>query len=289
MQNPADYLEDYLPRASLRRIQLATRRLSDHTLAGEFRSAFHGQGLSFRELRPYIPGDDIRHIDWKATARSTIPFIKTFEPDRRLKVILVVDRSSSMTQSLPRVAEIVAIIGMVAQLNSDLVGYAGIDTEIKSFLAPSDKRQNLRRILSLLKEPIAAYTKTDLESSLKELYPRLRGRALVFLISDFMTKDFDAPLRALARKHDVVAMQLPISRQYFRLLESGSLVAFSDQESGQKKTIDTSHWIKESKNQEMWNKSLKNRVKKSGADHLLLSYPTINCLEGFFLNRVMRR
>jgi uncharacterized protein (DUF58 family) len=204
MPAPADLIR------KIRRIEISTRRAVLDTLAGGYHSVFKGRGMAFSEVRPYQPGDEIRAIDWNVTARIGEPFVKVFVEERELTCLVAVDRSGSQgaglsPQSKAEVAaEIAALLIFSALENGDRAGLLLFTDRVERFVPP---RRGRKHGLRLITEALA-YTPqskgTDLALALGDISRLLRRRAVVFVVSDFLAKDWEAPLAVCARRHDVI-------------------------------------------------------------------------------------
>lgn len=235
---PADVLRQ------VRRLHLRARRVVQTLMGGEYHSAFKGAGLSFEEVREYQPGDDIRTIDWNVTARMGQPFIKRFVEERELTLILVVDVSASQrfgTRQLSKravAAEIAALLALCAVSNNDRVGLIAFSDSVERFVPPN---KGPRHVLRLLRDILAFEPQksgTDLATTLDYLNKVQRRRAIVFLLSDFLTSGFDDAFRRTARKHDLIAVRIADPRE----LEwpAVGLVRLEDLETGRQVVLDTS-------------------------------------------------
>lgn len=239
----------------VRRIELVTRRLVNLELAGQYHSVFKGRGMDFDEVQPYVEGDDVRFIDWNVSARTGGLHVKHFVEERELTVLIVVDASSSMafgsaseTKRLVA-AQIAALLAMLAVRNNDRVGLAIFDEEVDQFIPPKKgKKHVLRLVTSILgHEPRAA--RTNLGDALQYVSRVVRRRAIVFVVSDFLTGEIERDLRILSRRHDVVPVvisdrlerewtqpgeRLPWYKRWWR----GGLVDVVDLEDGQRAALD---------------------------------------------------
>lgn len=230
---------------TVRRIELATRRVVQSELAGRYHSVFKGQGMAFSEVRGYTPGDDIRHIDWNVSARHRDHglFVKTFHEERELTVILMVDLSASAGLGTRRrtkrrlLAEVGALLSFTALQNNDRVGLAAFTDEVELYLPPRKGRAHGLRVIREIAEYVPARRGTNLTEALRYLNRVQRRRAVVFLISDFLDDDFSKPLRVAAARHDLVAVRVtdPLEKQ----LPDLGLVHWVDAETGEQQWVDT--------------------------------------------------
>ena len=234
----------------LRRIELHTRKIINATFAGEYRSTFKGTGMEFVDVREYLPGDDIRSIDWKVTARMGRPYVKKFVEERELTVILCVDASGSGyfgTRSqfkLEQSAQVAATIAFSAVSNNDKVGLLFFTDRVERFVPPRKGRQHVMRLVRdiLLFQP--KRRGTDPVEALEFVMRILKHRAIVFLVSDFMGRGFSPdtlriPLGIAARRHDLVA--IPITDPAEWELPRVGIMDVEDMETGEIVTVDTSN------------------------------------------------
>jgi uncharacterized protein (DUF58 family) len=231
--------------ARVRGIEIRTRRPAASAIAGEYRSVFRGAGIEFAEAREYVPGDDVRRIDWNITARTGTPWVKEFVEERELTVIVAVDRSASSLVARPRAgrleaaAELTALLGFAAAQNGDRTGLLCFSDGIDAFVPPrSGTRHVLRLVRDVLADETPAGRHTNLGAAAEYLGRVLKRRSAVFLISDFFDTGFEPELQALARRHDVVALTL-IDPLDLELPDLG-LVEVQDAEAGGRILIDTS-------------------------------------------------
>ncbi|MCB0532440.1 MAG: DUF58 domain-containing protein [Lewinellaceae bacterium] len=228
----------------VRKIEIKTRGLSRNLFTGGYHSAFKGRGMSFSEVRIYQPGDDVRTIDWNVTARTGEPHVKIFEEERELTVMLMVDISASSFfgstgQSKKEVmTEICAVLAFSAIANNDKVGLLLFSDRVELFIPPQKGRQHsLRLIRELLNlEPVGSGT--DLGAALQYARNVLRKRSVCFILSDFLTADYEAPLRIFSRRHDCIGLHSWDMRE--RTLPDVGLVRVADAESGSISWVDTS-------------------------------------------------
>ena len=200
--------------AQVRRLTIRSRRAVEDVFAGAYRSAFRGQGLEFAEVREYVPGDDVRAIDWNVTARTGKPFVKRFDEERELTVIVALDLSGSLAfgsrsrSKRQTAAEAGALVALAAARNRDRVGLLLFTDQVELYLPPSKSRS---RALRLVREMVAyepAGRGTDLANAFAFLGRVLRRRATIFVISDWIGDDYDRPLRYLARRHELVSLEV---------------------------------------------------------------------------------
>jgi uncharacterized protein (DUF58 family) len=236
-----------LPREVLRqirRLQLKARRAVEDLLGGEYHSVFKGSGMAFEEVRAYQPGDDIRSIDWNVTARMGQPFVKRYIEERELTVLLAVDTSGShqfgTRVQLKRevAAELAAVLAFSAISNNDRVGLVQFTDRVEHFLPP---RKGTRHVLRLIRDVLFRPPRrrgTCLREGLDYLNRVLRRRAVVFLLSDFLDRDYEKSFRRTGRRHDLVAVRISDPRE--EELPAVGLVELEDAESGRRLLLDTS-------------------------------------------------
>jgi len=228
----------------IRRIQIRTSHLVNDVLAGQYESVFKGQGMEFREVREYVPGDDIRMIDWNVTARTGTPYVKLLAEERQLTVMLVVDASGSgRFGSVSRfknelAAELCAVLAFSAIKNNDNVGLIVFTGDVELYVPPKKGRQHVLRVIRevLYFEPKGVGT--NIPAGLHFLNGVTRRRAVTFLISDFMADDYEAMLRIASKRHDLIAVTVTDPRE--EMLPNVGLVAVRDAETGEEVLVDTS-------------------------------------------------
>jgi uncharacterized protein (DUF58 family) len=227
----------------VRKIEIKTRRLSDHIFSGEYHSSFKGRGMTFSEVRQYQFGDDIRSIDWNVTARYNEPYIKVFEEERELTMMLVVDISGSesfgTTEQFKRdiITEISATLAFSAIQNNDKVGLLLFSDGIELFIPPKKGKTHVLRIIRELIEFKPKSKKTDLTQALRYLSNVMKKKAIVFILSDFIDAGYDNALKIVGKKHDVTGI-----RVYDKLeteLPKLGMVPMRDAESGEIKLVNT--------------------------------------------------
>jgi uncharacterized protein (DUF58 family) len=239
----------------VRKIEIKTRGLSSHIFSGEYHSAFKGRGMAFSEVREYTPGDDIRSIDWNVTARFNHPFVKVFEEERELTVILVVDVSASgnfgtRTQFKKElITELCAVLSFSAIQNNDKIGIIFFSDKIEKFIPPKKGKTHILRIIRELIEFKAENQKTNISQALRYLTHAIKKRSIAFVISDFMDSDFEGALKLANKKHDVVALQIYDQRE--SELPDVGLVRLRNAETGELLWVDTSQ-VKVRNNYNQW-------------------------------------
>jgi uncharacterized protein (DUF58 family) len=227
----------------VRKIEIKTRRLSRHLFTGGYHSAFKGRGMSFSEVRLYHFGDDVRAIDWNVTARTGEPFVKIFEEERELSVMLLVDMSASAFFGTAEqfkqevLTEICAVLAFSAIANNDKVGVILFSDRIELFIPPKKGRQHILRIIRELLNVEPAGRGTDLAGAFQYLRNVLKKRSVCFVLSDFIADDYERSLRVMARRHDCIGIHCWDQRE--RELPDVGLLLTRDAESGAETWIDT--------------------------------------------------
>lgn len=231
----------------IRRIALQAGRKVDTLFAGGYRSAFKGRGMEFEEVRPYVPGDDVRRIDWNVTARSEVPHIKEFREERELTLVLAVDVSGSMafgsggrdgrTDKRLQQARLAGALAFAATRNNDRVGLLAFTDEVEAYVPPRKSRGHAWRVIRMLFEHRASRPGTDVAGALEMMGRVLRRRAVICLVSDFVaTRAFEGPLAALASRHRVHA--LLVHDPLEQALPDVGLISVLDAETGRTQLID---------------------------------------------------
>src|SRR5438552_682212 len=235
-----------LPRELLRqvrRLQLRARRAVEDLLGGEYHSVFKGAGIAFEEVREYQPGDDIRTIDWNVTARMGHPFIKRFVEERELTVMLAIDVSGSQQfgtrfqQKREIAAELAAVLAFSAITNNDRVGLVNFTDRVERFVPP---RKGVRHVLRLIREVLffqPQHTGTCIREALRVLNRVLHRRAIVFLLSDFLDRDFEKSFQHTGRRHDLIAVPIRDPRE--EEVPKVGLLQLEDAETGRFVLLDT--------------------------------------------------
>ncbi len=228
----------------VRRVEITTRGLVNDVFSGEYHSVFKGRGMNFAEVREYQYGDDIRSIDWNVTARTGHPFVKVFEEERQLTVMLVADVSASgdfgtRERMKGEIAvEICALLAFSAIKNNDKVGLIIFSDRIEKFVPPRKGRAHVLRVLRELFYHRPEGRGTDIAGALEYLTHVVRRRAVAFLVSDFMSEGFEKPLSVAGRKHDLIAVRLGDRRE--ESLPPLGYVEFEDAETGELFLVNTS-------------------------------------------------
>ncbi len=262
----------------VRKIEIKTRGLSKQIFSGHYNSAFKGRGMAFTEVREYQFGDDIRSIDWNVTARFNHPYVKVFDEERELTVMLLIDVSGSnefgatgrVKESV--VAEIAGVLAFSAISNNDKVGVIFFSDQIEKFIPPKKGTTHILRIIRELIDFRPKHRGTDISEALKYLRNVIKKRSVAFVISDFNDKNFTEALDIVSRKHDVVCLRVFDLRE--QEIPAMGLVKFKDPETGQSVWIDTSNKMVR-KNLADWNQHheqfLKGAFARARVDHVAMS------------------
>ncbi|HEV8535921.1 MAG TPA: DUF58 domain-containing protein [Candidatus Limnocylindria bacterium] len=227
----------------VKQVEIKARILADEALVGTYRSVFRGSGLDFEEVREYEPGDDIRTIDWNVTARMNGPYVKKYREERELNIYLAVDVSSSAwfgTANISKrelAADVAALLAVTALHNNDRVGLVLFADGVVEFLPPRQGRHHLLRVIRELLFAEPRRSRTEVASVADFIAKVTKKRNVVFVLSDFLDVDFEAPLRALGHRHDVIALILSDPRELE--LPSVGLMALEDAETGRVAYVDT--------------------------------------------------
>ncbi len=290
-QTPAEII------SRIRKIEIRTRNVVNEIFHGEYHSSFKGQGLEFAEVREYQPGDNHRDIDWNVTARLGVPFVKKFQETRELNVVFIVDVSGSQnfgTRQLlkkERLAEIIAVLSFSALSNNDKVGLILYSAQLEKYL-PARKGRN--KALEILRDVLYLEPR-DLGTSLSGAFTYanlvLKKRSVVFILSDFLDSDYEKPLKILAQKHDVIALQI-LDEAELKLPDAGVL-ALSDPETGETLYVNSSDNLTRIAFGEAVKKQqarLSASLKQMKVDHLLIRSTDshIDSLRNFFEQRKLR-
>ena len=285
--------------ARVRRIEITTRQLVEDGLAGEYHSVFKGRGMEFDEVRQYIPGDDVRTIDWNVAARTGEPYVKSYVEERELTVMLAVDVSGSGDFGTRNwfkrelAVELAAVMSIAATTNNDKVGLLLFTDRVELLVPPMKGRSHVLRMLRdlLAYEPVG--TGTDIRLALDTIYVLLKRRSIVFLVSDFLADPgaYRQAMLVTNRRHDVVAFDIsdPLERE----IADVGIIALEDAESGHRRWVDTGD--------RQWRREFSERVARldaeksgvfaaAGVDHVRVGTERDYLAEvgGFFKNRLQR-
>ena len=268
----------------VRKIEIKSRKLTKNIFAGEYHSAFKGKGMAFSEVREYQYGDDIRSIDWNVTARFNHPYVKVFEEERELTVMLIVDVSGSRyfgTQKefkMSLIAEVSAVLAFSAIQNNDKIGMIMFSDMVEKFIPPQKGRQHTLRIIRELLEFQPKHQNTNISEALRYFTNAIKKKCIAFVISDFFDFsgdkkfNFQDALKIANRKHDVVALQITDKRE--SNLPPVGLVKLKDAETNKEIWIDTSNRVVRTKYSEWWiqfQDRLESLFSKSKVDFTMLN------------------
>ncbi len=278
----------------VRRIEIATKRLVDQGVAGDYHSVFRGRGVEFTEVRPYQPGDEIRAIDWNVTARMGHPYVKQYVEERDLTVFLIVDVSGSLSFGSRSIlkrdlaAEVAALLAFAALRNQDRVGAALVSDRLELWLAPQQRRNHvLRLVREILGRP--AHGGTDLDGTIPAVLRNLKRRSVVFVISDFLNTSYAAALKTAAGRHDVIAVEIVDPRE--TILPSVGPTVLRDAETGALAIVSGKKLATEHRARRRHQRSeLLRLTRRLGIDHLELrtDRPYLSPLVAFFEQRRRR-
>ena len=263
----------------VRKVEIKTRRLSANIFAGQYHSAFKGRGMAFSEVREYQFGDDVRDIDWNVTARFNRPYVKVFEEERELTVMLLIDVSGSLDfgtevqTKCDMVAEIAATLAFSAIQNNDKIGVIFFSDKIEKYIPPKKDRKHILYIIREMLDFKPESRKTDIKQALEFLTSVSKRRCTAFILSDFYVRqDFEQTLIIGNRKHDIVAIQV-YDRRAKELPDVG-LMKVVDSETGFEQYIDTGSKKLRMAYSRYWNnrqQSLRETFSKSNVDHISIS------------------
>ena len=241
----------------VRKIEIKTKRLSDHIFGGEYQSTFKGRGMAFSEVRQYQYGDDVRAIDWNVTARNNDTFIKVFEEERELTMMLIIDISGSNffgSKSIFKneyVTELAATLAFSATKNNDKVGLILFSDNVELYIPPKKGKSHVLRIIRELLEFKSKSKKTDINVPLKFVSNILKNRSIAFIISDFISKDYSNSLKIFSSKHDVTGIR--IYDQTEEIIPNLGVIDINDNETGQTLTVNTGSKMVRKKYSEYYN------------------------------------
>jgi uncharacterized protein (DUF58 family) len=282
----------------VRKIEIKTKGLSNHIFAGEYHTAFKGKGMAFSEVREYQPGDDIRSIDWNVTARYNSPFVKVFEEEREMTVMLLIDVSASgnfgTQEQFKRelATELAAILAFSAINNNDKVGVIFFTDKVEQFIPPKKGKSHILRIIREVLAFDPTGKGTDIAGALEYFSAVIKKRSICFILSDFMSKEFDRPLKIASKKHDLVALRIHDIRE--DTLPNVGLVPMQDSETEKMLFVDTSSKkVRDnfSKNRAQATEKLRKLFPASGVDLIDITTGTdyVKPLINFFKTRGKRR
>jgi len=282
----------------VRKIEIKTKGLSNHIFAGEYQTAFKGKGMAFSEVREYQPGDDVRSIDWNVTARYNAPFVKVFEEEREMTVMLLIDVSASgnfgTQEQFKRelATELSAILAFSAIKNNDKVGVIFFTDKVEQFIPPKKGKSHILRIIREVLAFQPTGKGTNIAGALEYFNSVIKKRSICFILSDFMSKEFDRPLKIASKKHDLVALRIHDTRE--DSLPNVGLVPMQDAETEKIIFVDTSSKkVRDNfaKNKLQATEKLRKLFPASGVDLIDITTGTdyVKPLINFFKTRGSRR
>jgi uncharacterized protein (DUF58 family) len=278
----------------VRELEIKSKKITTHLFTGEYHSAFKGKGMSFREVREYYPGDDVRFIDWNVSARFSHPFTKVFEEERELTVMLLIDTSASnlfgtvTRQKKELITEIAAVLTFSAISNNDKVGVIFFSNKIDKYIPPKKGRQHALYIVRELLTVEATKKGTDLDAAIKYFTTAVKQKSIAFLLSDFLASGYDDDLKVIGRKHDVIGIRV-YDRMDMQLPEAG-LLQLQDAETGKTQWVDSSNTMVRYNYQQHFmqrSEAAKEHFKKAGAEllHVRTDDDYVKILQQFFIKR----
>ena len=281
----------------VRLIEIQTRHLVNDLFGGEYHSAFKGMGMEFAEVREYLPGDDIKDIDWNVTARTGRPYIKKFDEERELTVMLIVDVSASgyfgtgNTLKSDIIVELASILSFSAIKNNDKVGLILFSDQIEKFIPPQKGKTHVLRVIRELIYYKTEDRKTNLSEALEYSLKVLKRKSVIFLLTDFLDKNWETPLKLTNRKHDLICIQL-IDPSEIEIPDIG-LIKLHDVETGETFWVDSSNQRASTEMKHHFSGEVEKRnsfFKKNGIDHILINTQKsyIEPLISFFNQRIAR-
>jgi len=278
----------------VKELEIISRKLTTHMFTGEYHSAFKGRGMSFREVREYSHGDDVRFIDWNVSARYSHPFTKVFEEERELTVILMVDVSASALfgtthqRKKDMVTEMGAVLTFSAVNNDDKVGVIFFSDKIEKYIPPKKGKQHALYIVRELLTAEPKQTGTDINEAIRFFNKMSTHKNIGFIMSDFLDDDYEDNLKVMAKKHDAIGIKV-YDKMDMQLPEIG-LLQVQDFETGKMKWLDTGNAMVRYNYQQNFLKqseTCKNIFKKAGADllHIRTDEDYVKILQQFFIKR----
>jgi uncharacterized protein (DUF58 family) len=278
----------------VRELEIKSKRLTRHIFTGEYHSAFKGRGMSFREVREYYPGDDIRFIDWNVSARFNHPFSKLFEEERELNVMLLVDISASSlfgtvhATKKDLITEICAVLAFSAINNNDKVGIILFSDKIERYIPPKKGRQHVLYIVRELLTVKPARKKTNITEALRFFNNSTRQKSIAFILSDFLDEKYEEALKVAGKKHDLIGVKV-YDKMDMQLPEAGVLEV-EDAETGSIQWVDTNDYLVRTNYQQSFfsfTENCKTIFLKAGCDllHIRTDEDYVKILQKFFVGR----
>ena len=261
----------------VRRIEIKTRALSQQIFAGQYHSAFKGRGMAFSEVRQYNYGDDVRFIDWNVTARFNAPYVKIFEEEREMTVMLLIDVSGSNLFGTRKqfkselITEIAAVLSFSAICNNDKVGVIFFSGEVEKFIPPAKGKSHILRIIRELLTYQPSETQTDIAEALRFLTNVSKRKATVFLISDFVDRGYEQALKIAANRHDLVALNIMDTGEM--TLPNIGIIEMADPETGRRIWVDSASKRVRDTYGQWWKELITNNLntfRRSGIDTVQL-------------------
>ncbi len=282
----------------VKKIELSTKHLVNEVFGGEYHSVFKGRGMEFAEVREYTPGDDIRTIDWNVSARTGVPYVKLFEEERELTVMILVDASASgafgtriqMKRTLA--AELSAVLAFSAVKNNDKVGLIIFTDQVEKYIPPRKGRSHVLRVIREVLDHEPEHPGTSINTALEFMSRVIRKRSVTFMISDFLDKDYEKSIKQASRKHDMLSFHLQDPWEIE--LPNLGLIQIHDGETGETSLINTGNATLRktyAANSKERFDSLRAFFKSSGLDYLPIrtDVPYVDSLISFFRMRASRR
>jgi len=278
----------------VKELEIKSKKITQHLFTGEYHSAFKGRGMSFREVREYYPGDDVRFIDWNVSARFSHPFTKLFEEERELSVLLLIDISASslfgtvQARKKDFVTEIGAVLTFSAISNNDKVGVVFFSDTIEKYIPPKKGKQHALYIVRNLLTTEAKSKGTSLSTAIRYLNNSTRQKTIVFVLSDFLDDKFEDALRVAEKKHDVIGIKV-YDKMDMQLPDVG-LLQVADAETGATQWVDSSDYnVQQQYQQHFFNHTewCKQVFLRAGSDllHVRTDEDYVKILQKFFIGR----
>ncbi len=278
----------------VRELEIKSKKITTHLFTGEYHSAFKGKGMSFREVREYYAGDDVRFIDWNVSARFSHPFTKVFEEERELTVMLLIDTSASnlfgtvTRQKKELITEMAAVLTFSAVSNNDKVGVIFFSDKIEKYIPPKKGRQHALFIVRELLTVEPTKKGTNLDDAIKYFTTAVKQKSIAFILSDFLTSGYDDDLKVIGSKHDVIGIRV-YDKMDMQLPDAG-LIQVEDAETGKNVWVDSSNaMVRYNYQQHFMQQSelSKNYFRKAGAEllHVRTDDDYVKILQQFFIKR----
>jgi uncharacterized protein (DUF58 family) len=278
----------------VRELEIKSKKITTHLFTGEYHSAFKGKGMSFREVREYYAGDDVRFIDWNVSARFSHPFTKVFEEERELTVMLLIDTSASnlfgtvARQKKDLIVEMAAVLTFSAVSNNDKVGVIFFSDKIDKYIAPKKGRKHALYIVRELLTVEPTKKGTNLDEAIKYFTTSIKQKSIAFLLSDFLDTGYDNDLKVIGNKHDVIGIRV-YDKMDMQLPDAG-LIQVEDAETGGSKWVDSSNAMVRYNYQQHFmqqSETCKTFFRKAGAEllHVRTDDDYVKILQQFFIKR----